>query len=79
MCTLSVYIFVLDHIENKHSWYRRKDFMKKVCEYLKKKLAKNITDKKKTLQLTKKELKLHQDTIEHHIFRKRFIEKVCKR
>ena len=53
--------------------------MKKVCEYLKKKLAKNITDKKKMLQLTKKELKLHQDTIEHHIFRKRFIEKVCKR
>ena len=36
-------IWAFDHIENKHTLYRRKDCMKKFCESLREH-AKNITD-----------------------------------
>ena len=48
-------IWRFDHIENKHTLYRGKDFMKTFCDSLKE-LAKNIIgfEKKKMLPLTKK-------------------------
>ena len=51
-----------DCIENKHTLYRGKDFMKKIIESLREH-AKNIIDfeKKKILLLTKEELKPHED------------------
>ena len=50
-------ICAFHHIENKHTWYRRKDCMKKFCESLREH-AKNIIyfEKKKMLPV-KKELK----------------------
>ena len=54
-------IWAFDHIENKHTSYRRKDCMKKFCESLREH-AKNITDfeKKQILPLTNEELESHQ-------------------
>ena len=51
-----------DHIENKHSLYCRKDFLKTFCEFLIEH-AKNLIDfeKKKKMLFTEKELKSHQD------------------
>ena len=65
-------IWVFDHIENKHSLYRRKDYMKKFCESLREH-AKNIIDfeKKKMLPLTKEELKPQQHAKVCDIYGKR--------
>ena len=54
--------YTFDHLENKRTIYRGKDFLKKFCESLTEH-AKNIIDfeKKKMLPLTKEELKSHQD------------------
>ena len=54
-------IWIFDHIENRHTLYRRKDCMKKFCEYLREHV-KNIINfgKEKMLPLTKEELKSHQ-------------------
>ena len=51
-------ILAFGHIENKYTLYRRKDFMKKLCESLRDHKI-NIIDfeKKKMLPLTKEELK----------------------
>ena len=51
-----------DCIENKHTLYRGKDFMKKNIESLREH-AKNIIafEKKKILLLTKEKLKPHED------------------
>ena len=55
-------IWVFDHLENKHTLYREKDYMGKFCDSLKEH-AKNIIgfEMKKMLPLTKKELKSHED------------------
>ena len=60
-CSMST-IWRFDHIENKNTLYRGKDFMKKFCSSLRE-IAKNITDfeKKKMLPLLKEESKSHQD------------------
>ena len=52
--------WAFDHIENKHTLYRRKDYMNKFCESLREH-AKNIIDfeKKKILPLTKEEQNSH--------------------
>ena len=64
-------IWGFDHIENKHTLYLGKDYMKKFCTSLREH-AKNIIDfeKKKMLQLKKEELKLHQDAKLCYIWRK---------
>ena len=51
-----------DHIENKHTFYRGKDCMKKFCTSLREH-AKNIIDfeKNKMLPVTKEDSKSHQD------------------
>ena len=51
-----------DHIENTHSLYRGKDYIKKFCEFLREH-AKNIINFKKTKMIlpTKEERQLHQD------------------
>ena len=68
-------IWVFDHIENMHSLYQGKYWIKKFCESLREH-AKNIIDfeKKKMLPLTKKELKSHQDATEWYIYRRKFIK-----
>ena len=72
-------IWAFDHIEKKHTLYRVKDCMKKICESLREQ-AKNIIDfeKKKMLQLTKEELKSHQDAKVCYICRKRILKKLSK-
>ena len=56
-------IWTFDHIENNHSLYRGEDCMKKFCTL--REHGKNVIyfEKKKMLQLTKKELRLHQDVM----------------
>ena len=51
-----------DHIENTHSIYRGKDYIKKFCEFLREN-AKNIINFKKTKMIlpTKEKRQLHQD------------------
>ena len=72
-------IWAFDCIENKHTFYREKDSMKKFCEALREH-AKNIIDfeKKKTLLLTKEESKSHQDANKCYICRKRILRKYLK-
>ena len=55
-------IWAFDHMENKHTLYRKKDCMKKFCTSLREH-AKNIIDieQNKMLPLTKEKLKSHQD------------------
>ena len=58
-CSCSMFtIWGLDHIENKHSFYRGKDSMKQFCKSLKED-EKNIIDfeKKKNTAFTKKRIK----------------------
>ena len=51
-------ILAFGHIENKYTLYRRKDFMKKLCESLREhKISIIDFEKKKMLPLTKEELK----------------------
>ena len=56
-------IWAFDHIEIKHTLYRRKDCTKKFCESLREH-TKNIIDfeKNKMLPLTKEKLKPYQDS-----------------
>ena len=61
-------ILWFDHLENKHTLYRRKNYIKKICDSLGDH-AKNIIgfEKKKMLPLTKKELKSYEDVKESYI------------
>ena len=72
-------IWGLDHIEEKHTLYRRKDCMKKSCNSLREH-AKNIIDfeKKKMLPLTKEELKSHEDAKLCYICGKIIVKKCPK-
>ena len=72
-------IWAFDHIENKLSSYRGKDYMKKFCVSLREH-AKNIIDfqKKKMLPLTKEKLKSHQDAKLCYICEKRILKKLSK-
>ena len=72
-------IWGFDHIEDKHTLYRGKDCMKKFCTSLREH-AKNIIDfeKKNMLQLTKGELKSHQDAKVWYICGKRIRKKFAK-
>ena len=66
-------IWAFDNIESKHTLYCGEDCMKNVCTSLREHATNVINfEKKKMLPLTKKELKLHQDTTECYICGKRF-------
>ena len=67
----SATIWEIHHIENKHTLYRGKDCMKKLCNSLREH-AKNIInfENKKMLPLAKEELKSHQDAKVCYILRK---------
>ena len=69
-------IWRFDHIEDKHTLYRGKDFMKKLCESLREQ-AKRINDfeKKKMLLLTSKELKSYEEANKCFICWLRFFKK----
>ena len=69
----------MDHIEEKHTLYCRKDCIKKFCTSLREH-AKDIIDfeKKKILPLTKEELKSHQDAKVCYICGKRILKKLSK-
>ena len=72
-------IWTFDNTVKKHTLYCGKDCMKKFCESLRKH-AKNIIHfkKKKILQLTKEELKSHQDAKVCYICGKRILQKLAK-
>ena len=72
-------IWRFDHIEDKHTLYRRKDCMKKFCESLREH-AKSIIDfeKKKMLPLTRKELKSFIDADVCYLCRIRSLKYVSK-
>ena len=72
-------IGAFNNIENKHTLYGREDCIKKFCEFLREH-AKNIIDfeKKKMLQLTKEELKLHQDARNCYICGEKILQKLAK-
>ena len=69
-------IWGFDHIEDKHTLYRRKDCVKKFCASLREH-TKNIIDfeKKKMLLLTTEELESHQDAKDCYICGKRTLKK----
>ena len=71
-------IRVFDNIENKHTLNHGEDCIEKFCTFLREH-ATNVINfgKKKALPLTKKELKLHQDSTECYICGKTFLKKVC--
>ena len=71
-------IWGFDHIENKHTLYRRKGSIKKFCASLREH-AKDIIDfeKRKMLPLTKEELKSDQDAKLCYICGKIFIKKLA--
>ena len=55
-------IWAFDNIENKHTWHRDEDCMKKFCTALTEHVTNAINFvKKKMLPLTKEELKSHHD------------------
>ena len=73
-------IWRFDHIENKYTLYRGKEYrIQKICTSLREH-AKNVIDfeKKKMLPLTKEELKSSQDGKECHICRKKILQKFAK-
>ena len=72
-------IWTFDHIESKHTLYRRKEYVKKFFESLREH-PKNIIDfeKKKILLLTKEKLKSHQDAKVCYICRKMILQKLAK-
>ena len=72
-------IWASDNIENKHTLYRRENFMKKFCNFLREH-ATNILnfEKKEILPLTKEKLKLHQNEISCYICRRRILQKFAK-
>ena len=69
-------VWVLDHIENKHTLYHGEDCMKKFCTFSRER-AKDIIDfeKKKIPPLTKEELKSHQAAKVCYICGKRCLKK----
>ena len=69
-----------DHIDNKHTFYREKDCIKKSGISLREH-TKNIVDfeQKEMLPLTKEKLKSYQDTKACYICRKKIPKKVCSR
>ena len=66
-------IWAFDNIENKHTLYRGKDCMKKFCSSLREHATNVINfEKNKTLPVTKKELKSHQNATICYICGKSF-------
>ena len=72
-------IWGFDHIEDKHTLYRKKDCMKKFCESLREH-ARSIIDfeKKKMLLLTRKELEPHEDAKICYIYGLKFFRKLFR-
>ena len=72
-------IWAFDYIENKHTLYGGKDYMKKFCESLTEhpKLIDDF-ENKKMLPLTKEEFKLHQDTRNCYFCRKRILQNLVE-
>ena len=72
-------IWASNNIENKHTLYCAKHFMKKFCSSSRQD-AKNIIDfeKKKMLLLTKEELKSHQDAKVCYTCGKRILKQLSK-
>ena len=69
--------WAFDHIENKHTLYRRKNCMKQFSESLREHAIIDF-EKKKMLPLTKEELKSHQDAKVCYICGKRIFKKLSK-
>ena len=72
-------IWGFDHIEDKHTLYRKKDCMKKFWESLREH-ARSIIDfeKKKMLPLTRKELEPHEDAKICYIYGTKFFRKLFR-
>ena len=72
-------IWGFDHIEDKHTLYRKKDCMKKFWESLREH-ARSIIDfeKKKMLPLTRKELEPHEDAKICYIYGIKFFRKLFR-
>ena len=72
--------WAFDYIENKHTLYRGKYCVEKFCTSLREH-AKIwlILKRKKMIQLTKEELKLHQDTKLSYVCGKRILKKLSKK
>ena len=72
-------ILAFNHIEDKHTLYRREDCMKRFCKSLTEH-AKNIIDseQKKNVTVNKKELKSSQDGIKYPICRKKINKSLQK-
>ena len=69
-------IWSFDNIENKHTLYGGEDCMKKFCTFLGEYATTNIInfEKRKILQLSKEELKSHQDAKVCYICGKRILK-----
>ena len=69
------------HIENKHTLYHGKDYMKKFCDSLREQAKKYIIDfeKKNMLSLIKEESELYQYAEKCYIFRRKILEKFTKK
>ena len=76
-CSMST-IWAFDSVENKHTFYRGKDCMKKFCTYFFKRICKicNWFWKEKNVTVNKEELKSYQDAKVCYICSERILKKL---